>query len=176
MKNFQFDFHKSHLRRNYGFPLRNRLYPDSPIWSFSRLKTSYAYFHNDAIMTSLWRKNQIRRMVTQMTRFWSDSFWCGKSSRKTYFWLQNGPTQFHPDGNLFSFNFQNQSKIFDCSIFWKFCVKKFFDCWKVLKAPKIDFSFFCENILYFCTNCCIHMCNHPAYLYILHCDRSCENQ
>ena len=37
-----------------------------------------------------------------MTSLKSGSFSCGKSSRKTYFWLQNGPTQFHPDGNLFS--------------------------------------------------------------------------
>ena len=115
-----------------------------------------------------------------MTSLKSGSFSCGKSSRKTYFWLQNGPTQFHPDGNLFSLvYFLNRfPEIIDT---WKLSSPKklisrnhwYFEIrvTKNVDSPK-NGQF--EKFLYFCINYCIHRCIHQGCSCKQHCDRSCE--
>ena len=135
--------------------------------------------------SSILTRVRTRLWVIFKSKWWSlksGSFSCGKSSRKTYFWLQNGPTQFHPDGNLFSsVYFRNRFlEIIDTSKLsspqklisrnhWYFEIKVI----KTLISRKIDQI---EKFLYFGINYCIHRCTHLGCSCNQHCDRNCEYQ
>ena len=115
---------------------------------------------------------------SSITSLKSGSFSCGKSSRNTYFWLQNGPTQFHPDGNLFSwiyFRSQFPEKMSFREESW---FPEIIDTSKS-KSPKewiprnLDQI---EKFLYFCINYCICRCIHQGCSCKQHCDRNCEYQ